>query len=298
VNVLAADKLIGAPRLYSTFLLWLLSELFEELPEIGDPEKPRLVFFFDEAHLLFRDAPKPLLEKVEQVVRLIRSKGVGVYFITQNPADVPETVLAQLGARIQHALRAYTPAEQKGLRACGGLLPREPGLRHGRGPAAAGRGGGLVSTLDEKGDAFGGGAHPHPAAQLAPGSGHAARRAGAVWRTVRWARSMTSRGPRLAHEAAPGARRAHGRHRAAAPAGGAGAGPEHGSSARPRAPGAGSSGRHHDGSRGQVVRAQLRQRGRGRHRPQRAGLAAPPPTLEEAREGDCCDHHAEDHQAA
>jgi DNA helicase HerA-like ATPase len=117
VNMLAADQLIQSPRLYATFLLWLLSELFESLPEVGDPEKPRLVFFFDEAHLLFRDAPKPLLEKVEQVVRLIRSKGVGIYFVTQNPADIPDAVLAQLGNRVQHALRAYTPADQKGLRA-------------------------------------------------------------------------------------------------------------------------------------------------------------------------------------
>ena len=117
INILAADKLIATPRLYATFLLWLLSELFEELPEVGDPEKPKLAFFFDEAHLLFRDAPKPLLEKVEQVVRLIRSKGVGIYFVTQNPADIPEAVLGQLGNRVQHALRAYTPAEQRGLRA-------------------------------------------------------------------------------------------------------------------------------------------------------------------------------------
>ncbi|HUH09279.1 MAG TPA: helicase HerA-like domain-containing protein, partial [Brevundimonas sp.] len=111
VNVLDSTRLMNSPRLYAAFLLWLLSELFEQLPEIGDPEKPRLVFFFDEAHLLFNDAPKGLLEKVEQVVRLIRSKGVGVYFVTQNPADIPDTVLAQLGNRVQHALRAYTPAE-------------------------------------------------------------------------------------------------------------------------------------------------------------------------------------------
>jgi DNA helicase HerA-like ATPase len=113
VNVLAADKLLQSPRLYSTFLLWLLSELYEHLPELGDPEKPRLVFFFDEAHLLFRDAPRPLLEKVEQVVRLVRSKGIGVFFVTQNPLDVPETVLGQLGNRVQHALRAFTPRDQK-----------------------------------------------------------------------------------------------------------------------------------------------------------------------------------------
>jgi len=116
VNILAADKLMASPRLYATFLLWLLSELFEELPELGDPEKPKLVFFFDEAHLLFDDAPKALLDKVEQVARLIRSKGVGVYFVTQNPADVPEDILGQLGNRVQHALRAFTARDAKALR--------------------------------------------------------------------------------------------------------------------------------------------------------------------------------------
>ena len=116
INILAADKLMGAPGLYATFLLWLLSELFEELPEVGDPDKPKLVFFFDEAHLLFDDAPKALVDKVEQVARLIRSKGVGVYFITQNPADVPEDILGQLGNRIQHALRAFTAKDRKELR--------------------------------------------------------------------------------------------------------------------------------------------------------------------------------------
>jgi len=115
INILAADKLMNSPKLYSTFLLWVLSELFEHLPEIGDPEKPKLVFFFDEAHLLFSEAPKPLLEKIEQVVRLIRSKGIGVYFVTQNPLDVPETVLGQLGNRVQHALRAFTPRDQKAV---------------------------------------------------------------------------------------------------------------------------------------------------------------------------------------
>src|SRR6202046_4719049 len=117
VNILAADKLINSPQLYATFLLWLLSELFEHLPEVGDPEKPKLVFFFDEAHLLFNDAPKALMEKIEQVVRLIRSKGVGVYFVTQNPIDVPDKVLAQLGNRVQHALRAFTPRDQKAVTA-------------------------------------------------------------------------------------------------------------------------------------------------------------------------------------
>jgi DNA helicase HerA-like ATPase len=117
VNILAADKLLAAPTLYSTLLLWLLSELYENLPEVGDGEKPKLVFFFDEAHLLFTDAPKSLLDKIEQVVRLIRSKGVGVYFVTQNPLDIPDSVLGQLGNRVQHALRAYTPRDQKAVRA-------------------------------------------------------------------------------------------------------------------------------------------------------------------------------------
>ncbi|HEX8375135.1 MAG TPA: helicase HerA-like domain-containing protein, partial [Geminicoccaceae bacterium] len=151
VNILAADQLITSPRLYSTFLLWLLSELFEELPEVGDPEKPKLVFFFDEAHLLFRDAPKPLLEKVEQVVRLIRSKGVGVYFVTQNPADIPEGVLAQLGARVQHALRAYTPAEQRGLKAAAETFRQNPSFSTEKAITELAVGEALVSTLDEQG---------------------------------------------------------------------------------------------------------------------------------------------------
>jgi DNA helicase HerA-like ATPase len=151
VNLLAADRLIQSPKLYSTFLLWLLSELFEELPEIGDPEKPRLVFFFDEAHLLFNDAPKPLVEKVEQVVRLIRSKGVGIYFVTQNPADIPDAVLGQLGARVQHALRAYTPADQKGLKAAAQSFRVNPGFDTAETIQALGVGEALVSTLDAKG---------------------------------------------------------------------------------------------------------------------------------------------------
>ena len=128
INILAADKLMNAPKLYSTLLLWLLSELFERLPEVGDPDKPKLVFFFDEAHLLFTDAPKPLLDKIEQVVRLIRSKGVGVYFVTQNPLDVPETVLGQLGNRVQHALRAFTPRDQKAVKAAAETLRANPKL--------------------------------------------------------------------------------------------------------------------------------------------------------------------------
>ncbi|MGZ8370959.1 MAG: helicase HerA-like domain-containing protein, partial [Caulobacteraceae bacterium] len=151
VNVLAADKLIESPRLYSTFLLWLMSELFEELPEAGDIDKPKLVFFFDEAHLLFRDIPRPLLEKIEQVVRLVRSKGVGIYFVTQNPADIPETVLAQLGNRIQHALRAYTPGEQEGLKAASKSFRANPAFDTAEAIQQLSVGEALVSFLDEKG---------------------------------------------------------------------------------------------------------------------------------------------------
>jgi DNA helicase HerA-like ATPase len=151
VNVLAADKLMMKPRLYGTFLLWLLSELFEELPEVGDPERPRLVFFFDEAHLLFNEAPKALLERIEQVVRLIRSKGVGVYFVTQNPLDVPETVLAQLGNRVQHALRAYTPREQKAVRVAADTFRPNPEFSSFDAITTMGTGEALVSTLENKG---------------------------------------------------------------------------------------------------------------------------------------------------
>ncbi|MBP2160923.1 MULTISPECIES: helicase HerA-like domain-containing protein [Asticcacaulis] len=151
INVLAANQLIESPRLYSTFLLWLMSELFEELPEVGDPEKPRLVFFFDEAHLLFREASPALLQKIEQVVRLIRSKGVGIYFVTQNPADIPDSVLAQLGNRVQHALRAYTPAEQKGLKAAAQSFRPNPAFDTQTAIQDLGVGEALVSLLDEKG---------------------------------------------------------------------------------------------------------------------------------------------------
>lgn len=151
LNLLAADQLVQAPKLYSTFLLWLLSELFESLPEAGDLEKPKLVFFFDEAHLLFADAPQALTDKVEQVVRLIRSKGVGVYFVTQNPADIPEKVLAQLGNRVQHALRAYTPQEQKGVRAAATSFRVNPKLDTETVITELGVGEVLISTLDEKG---------------------------------------------------------------------------------------------------------------------------------------------------
>jgi hypothetical protein len=151
VSILAADRLIASPRLYATFLLWLMSELFEVLPEVGDADRPKLAFFFDEAHLLFRDAPKSLLEKIEQVVRLIRSKGVGVYFVTQNPADIPDAVLGQLGNRIQHALRAYTPADQKGLKAAASSFRTNPEFNTAEAIQALGVGEALVSVLDEKG---------------------------------------------------------------------------------------------------------------------------------------------------
>ena len=151
INVLAADKLIMSPKVYSTFLLWLLSELFENLPELGDPEQPVLVFFFDEAHLLFKDAPKPLLEKIEQVVRLIRSKGVGVYFISQSPGDIPDPVLAQLGNRVQHALRAYTPREQKVVKVAAQSFRANPRLDTLTAITELGVGEALVSTLQDKG---------------------------------------------------------------------------------------------------------------------------------------------------
>ena len=151
INVLAADKLMQTPQLYATFLLWLLSELFEELPEVGDPKKPRLVFFFDEAHLLFSEAPKALLQKVEQVVRLIRSKGVGVYFVTQNPLDVPDTVGSQLGNRVQHALRAFTPREQRAVKAAASTFRPNPDLDTERVIMELGVGEALVSTLEDKG---------------------------------------------------------------------------------------------------------------------------------------------------
>src|SRR5262245_6826160 len=151
VNILAADKLMNAPKLYSTFLLWLLSDLFEHLPEVGDVDQPKLVFFFDEAHLLFDEAPKALLEKVEQVVRLIRSKGVGVYFVTQNPLDVPDTVLGQLGNRVQHALRAFTPRDQKAVKTAAETLRPNPKLKAEKVITELGVGEALVSLLDQKG---------------------------------------------------------------------------------------------------------------------------------------------------
>ena len=151
VNILAADKLMNAPRLYATFLLWMLSELFEQLPEIGDPEKPKLVFFFDEAHLLFNEAPKVLVERIELVVRLVRSKGVGVYFVTQNPLDIPDSVLAQLGNRVQHALRAFTPRDQKAVKATATTMRQKPGLDIEAAITELAVGEALVSLLDAKG---------------------------------------------------------------------------------------------------------------------------------------------------
>jgi DNA helicase HerA-like ATPase len=166
VNILAADKLMQAPRLYAVFLLWLLADLYETLPEVGDLEKPKLVFFFDEAHLLFSDAPKALQEKIEQVVRLIRSKGVGVYFVTQNPLDIPETVLGQLGNRVQHALRAFTPRDQKAVKTAAQTMRPNPGLDIEAAITDLGVGEALVSLLDAKG-------RPSPTERawvLAPGS--------------------------------------------------------------------------------------------------------------------------------
>jgi len=151
VSILAADDLINSPMLYSTFLLWLLSELFEELPEVGNPDKPKMIFFFDEAHLLFDDAPKALIDKIEQVARLIRSKGVGIYFVTQNPADIPDSVLGQLGNRIQHALRAYTPKEQKSVRAAASSFRENPAFETEDVITDLGVGEALVSVLDIKG---------------------------------------------------------------------------------------------------------------------------------------------------
>ena len=151
VNILVADRLMQSPRLYSTFLLWMLSELFEELPEVGDLQKPKLVFFFDEAHLLFTDAPKALLDKIEQVVRLIRSKGVGVYFVTQNPIDVPDKVLAQLGNRVQHALRAFTPRDQKAVAAAAQTFRPNPKLDTAQVITELGKGEALVSFLEGNG---------------------------------------------------------------------------------------------------------------------------------------------------
>src|SRR5690606_1444943 len=152
VNLLSAEKLMNTPRLYATFLLWMLSELFNELPEIGDPEKPKLVFFFDEAHLLFNEAPKALLEQIERVTRLIRSTGVGVYYVTQNPRDVPNSVSAQLGNRVQHALRAFTPIEQKGIRAAAETFRPNPALDVERVIQELKVGEALVSVLHNKGE--------------------------------------------------------------------------------------------------------------------------------------------------
>ncbi len=151
INILSADKLMNSPRLYATFLLWMLSELFEQLPEIGDPDQPKLVFFFDEAHLLFNEAPKVLIERIELVVRLVRSKGVGVYFVTQNPLDIPDSVLAQLGNRVQHALRAFTPRDQKAVKATAQTMRQKPGLDIETAITELAVGEALISLLDTKG---------------------------------------------------------------------------------------------------------------------------------------------------
>ena len=197
VNVLMSDRLMQSPRLYAMFLLWLLSELFEQLPEVGDPDKPVLVFFFDEAHLLFTDAPKALVDKVVQVVRLIRSKGVGVYFCTQNPDDVPQDVLAQLGNRVQHALRAFTPRDAKALRQAAETFRPNPEfdtetaireVRHRRGGGVAAGG---------EGRAGDGQPHADPPAGVPPRAGHR-RRAGGDDRRLAAGRALRRRGrPRV-----------------------------------------------------------------------------------------------------
>ena len=151
INILAADKLLQSPRLYATFLLWMLAELFEQLPEVGDLDKPKIVFFFDEAHLLFNEAPKALVERIELVVRLVRSKGVGVYFVTQNPLDIPDSVLAQLGNRVQHALRAFTPRDQKAVKATAQTMRQKPGLDIETAITELAVGEALISLLDDKG---------------------------------------------------------------------------------------------------------------------------------------------------
>ena len=189
INILAADKLMNSPRLYATFLLWMLSELFETLPEVGDLDKPKLVFFFDEAHLLFNDAPKALIEKIELVVRLVRSKGVGVYFVTQNPLDVPDTVLAQLGNRVQHALRAFTPRDQKAVKAAAETMRANPKI------------GDMATAITE----LGGGR----------GAGELSRRQGPAQRDRARLRAAAGQPDRAHHaRAAPGADRvvAGGRH--------------------------------------------------------------------------------------
>ena len=174
VNILAADSLMKTPRLYATFLLWMLAQLFDKLPEVGDPEKPKLVFFFDEAHLLFNEAPKALLDQVERVTRLIRSKGVGVYYVTQNPRDVPNSVSAQLGNRIQHALRAFTPIEQKRhSRGRRDLPPQSRDRYRARDPGAQGRRGPRLRPRSKR-RALHGPAHADPAARRAAGTGVAA----------------------------------------------------------------------------------------------------------------------------
>ena len=193
VNILAADKLMNSPRLYAVFLLWMLSELFEHLPEVGDVEQPKLVFFFDEAHLLFNDAPKPLLDKIEQVVRLIRSKGVGVFFVTQNPLDIPDTVLGQLGNRVQHALRAYTPRDQKAVKAAADTFRPNPGARHRPGDHRTGRGRGAGLLPRRKGPPQHRRARLHPAAGLAHRPDRRGRAPGRDRRTRWWPASTNKR---------------------------------------------------------------------------------------------------------
>jgi hypothetical protein len=214
VNILAGDKLMASPRLYSTFLLWLLSELFEQLPEVGDVDKPKLVFFFDEAHLLFNEAPAALLEKIEQVVRLIRSKGVGVYFVTQNPLDIPDTVLGQLGNRVQHALRAFTPRDQKAVKAAAADAARQSEVRRRDGDHRTRRRRGAGFLPRREGPAKRRRARLHPAAGVADRPADRRRAAGGDQGFAIYGhyekRSIASRPTRSSRGAAKSAARAIG----------------------------------------------------------------------------------------
>ena len=208
VNILAADKLLNSPRLYATFLLWMLSELFEQLPEIGDPDKPKLVFFFDEAHLLFNEAPKVLVERIELVVRLVRSKGVGVYFVTQNPLDIPDSVLAQLGNRVQHALRAFTPRDQKAVKATAADHAAKARAGHRDRDHRAGRGRGAGQPAGRQGPAQRHRARLRAAAGQPDRPDHAGAAPGPAGRLAGGRRVREDRRPRIGLREAQGPRRA------------------------------------------------------------------------------------------
>ena len=283
-NILAADKLLNSPRLYATFLLWMLSELFEQLPEIGDPDKPKLVFFFDEAHLLFDEAPKVLVERIELVVRLVRSKGVGVYFVTQNPLDIPDSVLAQLGNRVQHALRAYTPRDQKAVKATAQTMRQKPGLDIETAITELAVGEALLSLLDAKGRP----SVTERAYVLPPGSQIGpitpAQRQALIANSLGRRRLREDRRPRLGLRAAQGCAPQSAPGRCARRRGPAPGGAARGSAGRGRRHAgrparrdlrldraARRPSRRHGREHGQVRRAQHRQRRRARNHPRRAG---------------------------